>query len=48
MNDARSRLDPLDLFGIRSDLSDEERMVQETVARFVDQETLPLMRDAFA
>ncbi len=47
MNDARSRLDPLDLFDIRSELSDEERMVQETVARFVDQEALPLMRDAF-
>ncbi|MDX1499348.1 MAG: acyl-CoA dehydrogenase family protein [Woeseiaceae bacterium] len=47
MNDARFRLDPFDLYDLRSELTDEERMVQETVARFVDQEALPLMRDAF-
>ena len=29
-------LDALDLFDIRGALSDEERMVQDSVARFVD------------
>jgi len=32
---------------VRSELSDDERMVQETVARFVDDAVIPLMRDAF-
>ncbi|HEX6259091.1 MAG TPA: acyl-CoA dehydrogenase family protein [Woeseiaceae bacterium] len=40
-------MDPLDLFDVRSELSDEERMVQESVARFVDAEVLPVIRDAF-
>ena len=40
-------LNPLDLFDIRAELSDEERMVQDTVARFVDEKVIPLMRDAF-
>ena len=40
-------LDPLDLYDVRSELSDDERMVQETVARFVDDAVIPLMRDAF-
>ncbi len=40
-------LNPLDLFDIRAELSDEERMVQDSVARFVDEKVLPLMRDAF-
>ena len=31
------RLDPLDLYDVRSLLTDEERMVQDTVARFVDE-----------
>ena len=31
-----SALDPLDLFDVRSELSEEETMVQETVARFVN------------
>ena len=37
----------LDLFDIRSALSDEERMVQESVARFVDGEVLPVIRRHF-
>jgi glutaryl-CoA dehydrogenase len=44
---AKSRLNPLDLFDVRSELSDEERMVQDTVARFVDDRAIPLMREAF-
>lgn len=43
----KGRLDPLDLFDIRSELSDDERMVQESVARFVDDKVLPIIRDAF-
>ncbi len=43
----KSKLDPLDLFDVRSELSDEESMVQETVARFVDDAVIPLMREAF-
>lgn len=40
-------LNPLDLYDLRSELSDEERMVQDTVARFVDDKVLPVIRDAF-
>jgi len=42
-----SRLDPLDLFDVRSELSDDECMVKDTVARFVDEQAIPLMREAF-
>ena len=42
-----SRLDPLDLYDIRSLLSDEERMVQDTVGRFVDEKVLPIIGDCF-
>jgi glutaryl-CoA dehydrogenase len=35
------------LYDVRSELSDDERMVQETVARFVDDAVIPLMREAF-
>ncbi|MGH8165153.1 MAG: acyl-CoA dehydrogenase family protein, partial [Rhodanobacteraceae bacterium] len=42
-----TRLDPLDLYDIRSQLSDEERMVQDTVARFVDERVLPIIGDCF-
>lgn len=41
------QLDPLDLFDVRAELTDEERMVQETVARFVDDKVLPIIREAF-
>jgi glutaryl-CoA dehydrogenase len=40
-------LDPLDLFDIRAELTDEERMVQDSVARFVDERVLPIIREAF-
>jgi glutaryl-CoA dehydrogenase len=40
-------LDPLDLFDIRSALSDEERMVQDSVARMVDDAILPVIRQHF-
>ena len=47
MNTKNTTLDPLDLYDVRSELSDDERMVQETVARFVDDAVIPLMREAF-
>ncbi len=40
-------LDPLDLYDIRSELSEDEVMVKDTVARFVDDRVIPLMREAF-
>ena len=47
LNTRNTRLDPLDLYDIASELSDEERMVRDTVARFVDDAVIPLMRGAF-
>ena len=41
------KLNPMDLYDIRSLLTDEERMVQETVGRFVDDRVLPVIQDAF-
>ncbi|HET6553632.1 MAG TPA: acyl-CoA dehydrogenase family protein [Dyella sp.] len=38
---------PLDFFQVRELLSDEERLVQDTVARFVDARAIPLMRECF-
>lgn len=40
-------LDPLDLYDVRAELTDEERMVQDSVARFVDDRVLPIIQDAF-
>lgn len=42
-----SALNPLDLFDVRSELSEEEAMVQDTVARFVDEQVLPIIRECF-
>ncbi len=44
---AKRQLNPLDLYDVHSELSEEERMVQETVARFVDDKVIPIIRDAF-
>lgn len=43
----KTKLDPFDLFNVRAELTDEERMVQDSVARFVDDRVIPLMREAF-
>jgi glutaryl-CoA dehydrogenase len=40
-------LDPMDLYDIRSELSEDEVMVKDSVARYVDDKVIPLMRDAF-
>ena len=42
-----TRLDPYDLYDVRSQLSDEERMVQDTVARFTDERVLPVIGEYF-
>jgi glutaryl-CoA dehydrogenase len=39
--------DPLDLFDVRAALTDEERLVQDSVARLVDAEVLPVIQKAF-
>ena len=44
---AAPRLNPLDLYDVRALLSDEERMVQDSVARFVDDKVLPIIGDCF-
>ena len=40
-------LDPLDLYAVRAALSEDERMVQESVARLVDAEVLPIIQRCF-
>jgi glutaryl-CoA dehydrogenase len=40
-------LSPTDLYDIRSMLSEDERLVQDTVARFTDERVLPIIGDCF-
>ena len=40
-------VNPTDLFDIRSLLREEERMIQDSVARFTDQKVLPIIGDCF-
>jgi glutaryl-CoA dehydrogenase len=42
-----SKLDPMDLFDVRSALTEEERMVQDSVARLVDEKVLPIIQGCF-
>lgn len=42
-----TKLDPMDLYDVRSELSDDEVMVKDTVGRFVDDKVIPLMQEAF-
>ncbi len=42
-----SRLNPLDLFDVRGALSEEERMVEDSVARLVDEQVLPIIQGCF-
>ena len=44
---AGAAIDPLDLFGVRAALTEEERLVHDSVARLVDAEVLPIIRKAF-
>ena len=40
-------LNPLDLLDIRSDLTEEETMVKDSVSRFVDDKVLPIIKESF-
>jgi glutaryl-CoA dehydrogenase len=42
-----AELDPLDLYNIRSMLSDEERLVQDSVGKFVDDQVIPIVGECF-
>ena len=42
-----NKLDPLDLYDVRGLLTDDERIVQASVARFVDDEILPVIQQHF-
>jgi glutaryl-CoA dehydrogenase len=42
-----TKLDPMDLYDLRSELSEEEVMVKDSVSRYVDDKVIPLMREAF-
>ena len=44
---ARTSLDPLDLYDLRGELTDEERMVQDSVGRLVDEKILPVIQECF-
>ena len=43
----RDGANPLDLYDVRAALGSEEAMVQDTVARFVDDQVLPIIREHF-
>ena len=42
-----AELDPLDLYNVRAMLNEEERLVQDSVAKFVDAQVIPIMGDCF-
>jgi len=42
-----SKLDPSDLYNVRGQLSEDECLIQDTVARFVDEKAMPLIADCF-
>lgn len=44
---AVDRLDPIDLYDVRSELTEDERMAQDMVARFVDDKVLPIIGECF-
>ncbi len=44
---AKNQLNPLDLYDTRSMLGDDERMIQDSVARFVDDAVLPIIQKHF-
>ena len=44
---SKRQLNPMDLYDIRAELSEEECMVQDSVARMVDEKVLPVIREAF-
>ena len=41
------QLDPFDLYDIADELSEEETMIRDSVARFVDEQAMPLIAECF-
>ena len=41
------KLNPADLYNVRGQLSEDECMIQDTVARFVDERAMPLIAECF-
>ena len=44
---SNKNLNPLDLLDIRSELSEEECITQDTVTKFVNKQVLPIIKEAF-
>ena len=44
---AATPLNPVDLYDVRSLLTEEEQAVQDTVARFTDERVIPIIGDCF-
>jgi glutaryl-CoA dehydrogenase len=44
---AAAELDPIDLYSIRSALTDDEKMVQDSVGKFVDAQVIPIIGECF-
>jgi glutaryl-CoA dehydrogenase len=42
-----AELDPVDLYNVRSLLSEDERLVQDSVAKYVDEQVIPIIADCF-
>lgn len=42
-----TELDPLDLYAVRSMLSEDEQMVQDSVGKFVNEQIIPIVGDCF-
>jgi len=40
-------LDPVDLYSVRSALTEDEKMVQDSVAKFVDDQVIPIIGECF-
>jgi glutaryl-CoA dehydrogenase len=44
---AAAELDPIDLYSVRSALTDDEKMVQDSVGKFVDAQVIPIIGECF-
>src|SRR3954447_14129055 len=46
-NNANRDLNPLDLYDVQGALTEEERLIKDSVAKFVDAEVLPIISECF-
>ena len=44
---AAAELDPVDLYCVTAMLSDEEQLIQQSVAKFVDTQVIPIIGECF-